>query len=268
MDISKLTNQQIGSRIKRFRKQKKISQEDIARVLNIPRSSVAQIELGNRQLSVIELLKISDFLGFSFDTFFSNEYEKNESIQMVAEPTITITEERLSIPEVRINVLETIILYILEQCGGKPNVNESTLSKLLYFCDFNYYEVFEEHLTGATYRNLYHGPSPNEVEDLLKRMVKNGSIQRIKVTKEEVPSIRYMPLVKADLTIINGAAKSIIDHVINQFSDWSSHKILEFIKKDMPVRATGPGEAIDYELVFYRESPFSARTYDEKASMQ
>jgi len=42
----------------------------------------------------------------------------------------------------------------LEKCGAKPNVGETMLYKLLYFVDFNYYELFESSLTGEAYRRI------------------------------------------------------------------------------------------------------------------
>ena len=45
---------------------------------------------------------------------------------------------------------KNIILYLLECCAGKPNVGETVLYKLLYFSDFNYYELYEEQLSGAS----------------------------------------------------------------------------------------------------------------------
>ena len=58
-----LSFKQIGKRIMELRKLKGLSQADIAKFLKIPRSSVAQIELGNRNVSVIELIKLSEALG-------------------------------------------------------------------------------------------------------------------------------------------------------------------------------------------------------------
>lgn len=47
-----------------LRKLKSLSQKDLSKFLSIPRSSVAQIELGNRNITVIELIKLSEILGF------------------------------------------------------------------------------------------------------------------------------------------------------------------------------------------------------------
>ena len=36
---------------------------------------------------------------------------------------------------------------------------------------------------------------------------------------------------------------------------------LEMLHKDVPMKVTGMGEIINYELTFYREFPFSYRIY-------
>ena len=55
---SNLDAVQIGEIIRAFRKQKNISQDQLAQALNIPRTSVSQIENGGRELSFIELQKV------------------------------------------------------------------------------------------------------------------------------------------------------------------------------------------------------------------
>ena len=64
-------------------------------------------------------------------------------------------------------------MYILERCAGKPNVGETVLSKLLYFSDFNYYELYEEHLTGAKYLKLPYGPIPQKLDAMIMQMMDN-----------------------------------------------------------------------------------------------
>ena len=73
-----------------------------------------------------------------------------------------------------------MLLYILEKVGGKPNVGETVLHKLLYFIDFDYYEKFEENLIGATYIKNHHGPTSVELGTILKDMQKNGEIEAVK----------------------------------------------------------------------------------------
>ena len=261
---AKLSPKHIGKRIAKLRRLKGFSQEDMARFLGIPRSSVAQVELGNRNVSVIELMKLSEVLGFSLDKFLANEYSIEKDVDVVAETVTAYQDVRVSVPEFRMDKFKNILLYILERCGGKPNVGEKVLYKLLYFSDFNFYEIYEEHLTGAQYRKLPYGPVPQKLNSLINHMIEKGQLQRIKTEYHGYPQARYIPLEKPDLTKMNAAEKEVIDQVIDRFSDWSASAISEYSHKDMPWRATENGDIIDYELTFYRESPFSARVYDDE----
>ena len=155
-------------------------------------------------------------------------------------------------------------MYILEKTAGKPNVGETVLYKLLYFSDFDYYEQYEQHLTGAAYRKLPYGPVPQKLDSILDAMIKDGGLQRISTEYHGFPQKRYIPLRKADISVLSASELAVIERVIQQYSDWSARKISEYSHKDMPWKASEDGEIIDYELAFYREAPFSARRYDEE----
>jgi transcriptional regulator with XRE-family HTH domain len=262
---TQLTTQQFGKRLAGLRKLKGFSQEDLARFLAIPRSSVAQMELGNRNVSVTELITLSEVLGFSVDKFLSADYKVEVETNKIEEPVLDYQQTRNSIPVFRQEKVKNILLYILEKCGGKPNVGETVLYKLLYFADFNFYEIYEEHLTGSQYRKLPFGPVPQKIESILNQMLKDLQLQRLKIIYHDLPQTRYIPLVKPDLMKMTAAEKDVIDKVVDRFSDWSASAISEYSHKDMPWKATDDGDLIDYELVFYRESQFSARVYDDES---
>ena len=157
-----------------------------------------------------------------------------------------------------------MLLYILERCAGKPNVSETVLYKLLYFSDFNYYELYEEHLTGAKYRKLPYGPVPQKLDTIIGQMMEQGQIQRIKTEYYDKIQTRYIPLAKADLTQLKASEKEVIDRVIQQLSDWSATAISNYSHMDMPWLASKEGEEINYELAFYRDAPFSVRNYGDE----
>ncbi|MEY3576641.1 MAG: hypothetical protein RL394_223, partial [Bacteroidota bacterium] len=60
-----LSQKQIGRRVAEIRKVKGLSQEELAKTIKISRPSLAQIELGNRSVDVLELQKFSQVVGFS-----------------------------------------------------------------------------------------------------------------------------------------------------------------------------------------------------------
>lgn len=261
---STISQKQIGQRISRLRKMKGLSQEDLSKNMGISRPSLAQIEIGNRGVSIIEIQKLSMILGFTLDDFISIDFLSNQEIDDQSEEKSFIKKERISVPTMNLAKFKNVLLYILERCAGKPNVGETVLYKLLYFSDFNYYELYEEHLTGAKYRKLPYGPVPQNLNTIIQQMLETDKIKRVKTEYHGFPQTRYLPLTKADLTVLKASEKEVIDRVIEQMSDWSATAISNYSHKDMPWLASKEGEDINYELAFYREAPFSVRNYENE----
>lgn len=264
----KLSKKQIGQRLTELRKMKGLSQEDLAKSVKISRPSLAQIELGNRSVDILELQKLSLVLGFSLDDFMSKDFSASLDVEIKEDKKTKKGEERISVPTLQVNKFKNVLLYLLERCAGKPNVGETVLYKLLYFSDFNYYELYEEHLTGAKYRKLPYGPVPQKFDTILGQMIDKGQLQRVKTEYHGYPQTRYFPLVKADLTELRASEKEVIDRVIEQMSDWSAAAISNYSHKDMPWLASKKGEEINYELAFYRDVPFSVRNYGDEIEAQ
>lgn len=262
-DVNIISQHQVGQRIAALRKMKGLSQEDLAKIVKISRPSLAQIELGNRSVDILELQRFSQVLAFSLDDFMSKDFSIVQEMSVKEEKKSKEEEERISVPTLQINKLKNVVLYILEHCAGKPNIGETVLYKLLYFCDFNYYELYEEHLTGATYRKLPYGPVPQNLDTIINQMVDDRQLQRVKTEYHGYPQIRYLPLEKADLVAFRASEMEVIDRVIWQMSDWSATAISEYSHGDKPWRATENNDFIDYELAFYRRAPYSVRTYQE-----
>lgn len=259
-----LSQKQIGQRIAELRKLKGLSQEDLAKTVKISRPSLAQIELGNRGIDILELQKLSQVLGFSLDDFMSKDFSVSQDLVVKEEKKSKKKEERISVPTFQVNKFKNVLLYILERCAGKPNVGETVLYKLLYFSDFNYYELYEEHLTGAKYRKLPYGPVPQKLDTIIHQMIDKGQLQRVKTEYHGYTQTRYLPLQKADLMELKASEKEVIDRVIEQMSDWSAAAISNYSHNDMPWLASKEGEEINYELAFYRDAPFSVRNYGDE----
>jgi transcriptional regulator with XRE-family HTH domain len=165
---------QIGEIISALRKQKGISQEQLAYALDVPRSSVSQIENGARELSFVEFQKVLGIFEMSFEGFVrygqpsgESEPEKKKGINK----KIKFDAEKF----------KQLLLYILSKCGGRPNVGETVLYKLLYFCDFDYFEIYEKSLTGMKYKKMQFGPVPDQTlfNTVIQEMRIGGIIEKI-----------------------------------------------------------------------------------------
>ena len=257
-----MENKRLGARIAKLRNINGMSQDELSQIIGISRPSLAQIEQGNRNIKVDELKKMSEVLNVSMDEIMSDNFSIDTAIAD-SESAEDKSDIRISVAEINMQKFKNLILYILEKCAGKPNIGETVLYKLLYFSDFNYYELYEEHLSGATYRKLPNGPVPKSVDVVLKNMVDGGELQLFKTQYFGYPQKRYMPLVGADLRLFNGAEKEVIDNVIDRLSSMSATDISHYSHEDMPWKASKEMEVIDYELAFYRTPQYSVRTYNE-----
>ena len=257
----KLTKIEIGARIIQFRKAKGLSQEDLAKSITISRPSLVQIELGKRSIDVFEMQQLATVLGFSIDEFLSS------STMSISEPEVAYitkmpkTKERVSVPDFDFQKFKNTLLYILEKTAGKANINESILYKVLYLIDFNNYEIYESHLSTIIYRKLSGSPIPKNIDAILKKLLDDESILRIKTKMNGVTQLRYIPLEKSDLTQMLASEKEIIDQNIDLVGNWTEEQIVDYTKNDMPVKVTKEGEDINYELAFYREAPYTVRDY-------
>ncbi|SFE01040.1 helix-turn-helix domain-containing protein [Thermophagus xiamenensis] len=69
----------IGIRIKELREQKDMSQKDLSFFSNIDRSYIASVENGQRNISIVNIEKVSIALGISLKEFFNNDKFDNDS---------------------------------------------------------------------------------------------------------------------------------------------------------------------------------------------
>jgi len=69
----------IGIRIKELREQNKISQKDLAYSADLDRSYIASVENGQRNISIVNIEKVSIALGVTVKEFFNNDKFDNNS---------------------------------------------------------------------------------------------------------------------------------------------------------------------------------------------
>ena len=261
-----LSKQGLGARITELRKIKGFSQEDLASAIAISRPSLAQVELGNRNVDVFEMKKITEVLGCSMDDIIST------SFSLLEEPTMEYVIKKpanlLRIDTTKFNFekFKHTFLYLLEKTAGKININEPSIFNLLYFIDFNYYEQYESHLSTLLYKKIGGQIIAENGDQIIKTLLVNECILRIKTkanTQNKKKQFRLIPLEKADLTKIKASEKEVIDHVFELMANWSASSLNEYAFSDLPFLTTKEGKIIKYELAFYREAPYSVRMYQD-----
>ena len=250
----KKIDKKFGEAVRKLRDEKGISQEMLAKALDIPRPSVAQIERGGRDISVGELDIILRIFHITYNDFMGMVKPEKEKRQ-VKKTDILFDEGKF----------KQLLLYILQKCGGKPNVGETVLYKLLYFCDFDFFELNEKPLTGMPYRRLQYGPVPDQstYTPLIQKMIERGEIQKVsRPYVGETVQTKYVAFVAPDTNAFSPEEMKTIDRVINRLSDMSARQIEDHVHNDYPWKAYADGELIDYASVFNRDGEFAQRDYE------
>jgi transcriptional regulator with XRE-family HTH domain len=243
----------LGDRIRKFRLAFEFSQEDLAARIGIPRPSLSGIEAGKREVTSTELIKLAGIFDISVDELLGPENAGIEEVE---------SEYKVSpAPSFNKEKFKQVLLYVLGKCGAKPNVGETVLYKLLYFIDFNYYELFEEPLMGESYRRIKFGPVPCHFNSVVDEMIEAGEIKKLTADYYGQRQKKYLPLIFPDLSDISAGAKQVIDSVLDNLSSKDAATLTNYSLEDMPWKMAQDKEIIDYESVFYRTPAYSVRSY-------
>lgn len=255
----------LGKKIKYLREKKGLSQSRLAQLLKISRVSLVQIEKGSRRVSAEEVAKISRI--FEVPTDILLDLEKD--IEVVIEkkhdmPQKKAPQMRISVPQKNLQKFKEVLLYILNKVGSRPNIGQTVIYKLLYFIDFDFYEKFEEQLTGARYIKNRYGPTPVEFKKITEEMEQKGEIEKVKSRYFQYDQKKYLPRREPDLSKLSAQEIKHIDEVLARFSDKNAQELTEYSHSDVPWRVHKSGEIITYESVFYRDQEHSVRNYEDE----
>ncbi|WP_304103574.1 Panacea domain-containing protein [Methanobrevibacter ruminantium] len=158
---------------------------------------------------------------------------------------------------------KTILHYIIKRCEDNPTVRRTVIYKLLYFSDFNFFELYENKLTGESYKKLPHGPAPTHFSLAVDELIKEGKI----IEKSESNcygglQYNYFSL-KNPIINLKDEELEVVDDVIEKLSHMNATQISDYSHGDMPWRATDDYDIINYAFVFYRDPNYTVRVYDE-----
>lgn len=253
----------LGKFIKQQRIQREMTQQYIASSLDISRPTYMQIEKGDRELTVSEAEKLAIIFDMPLEIFLS---EKEPKRKIILEKKSATKNDGLQIRITKENIekFKEVLLYILNKVGGKPNVGETVLHKLLYFIDFDYYEKFEENLMGATYIKNHHGPTAVELAAIIKDMHEQGELETVKSQYFRYHQKKYLPHRRPNLEVLSAREIDHIDDVLARLSDKNASEMERYSHEDIPWKSARNGEPLSYESVFYRDEKYSVRNYDDE----
>ncbi|WP_406534754.1 type II toxin-antitoxin system antitoxin SocA domain-containing protein [Methanobrevibacter sp.] len=151
-----------------------------------------------------------------------------------------------------------LILYILSQSYDKRHFGKTVLCSLLYFIDFNYYELYGQLLTKETYIKSKRGIEPKHFREITEELIANKQLFLRKEPYYHRTIHKYYPTIIPTLKF-SAEELEIIDFSIRQLSDNNASAMIKYAKKDPPIIIADFGENIDCRYVFSRNDEYSAR---------
>ena len=240
-----------------------ISQSKLAGIIGVSRPTIIKILSGERELRVSEADKLAMNLGISTTEIFGETAEVEVILEKNLSKKNPKLKQRISVPARNVEKFKNALLYITQKIGALPNVGQTVLYKILYFCDFDYYEKYEEQLIGATYIKNHFGPTPREFSAVVKEMIKEGKIEEITTKFFDKDQKKYIPVISPDLSVFSGRELQHIDEEIARLGHKTAKELSDFSHQDVPWISTDIGKDISYEAVFYRTKETSVRTYEK-----
>ncbi|NQV13088.1 MAG: DUF4065 domain-containing protein [Parcubacteria group bacterium] len=248
--------------LKKLRQKNNVSQEFLAKKIDVSRPTYVQIENGKRDISVKEAQKLAQFFKLSLEDFLAGKEAPTPKVKLEKSKKTTKKQKpemRVSVPQEKVEKFKEVLLYILERIGARPNVGEAVVCKLMYFIDFDFYEKFEEQLIGAKYIKNHFGPTPVAFPEIVKQMEKDDDLVPVVKKYFQHDQKKYLPRRKADLSSFSAREKELIDWEIERFKDFNATKMRDYSHRDVPWIGTEDLQPIEYEAVFARTDEFSVR---------
>ncbi|WP_405276370.1 hypothetical protein [Methanobrevibacter sp.] len=147
----------------------------------------------------------------------------------------------------------SLIMYILFRSMNKPNLGKTVLCTVMYFIDFNFYELYGDYLTKETYIKSRRGIKPKHFRKITEELISkrklfmrkepyyNRTIHRYYLTI--IPSLKFT---SKELGVINSCIETLTDN--------NASTITQYAWQDKPLMNAKLGEEIDYNDVFLRHN--------------
>ena len=241
--------------IKILRNQIGISQQDLAKRLNITRQSLTKYENDTDSIPIPILRKLSSILGVDYKTIMENKLTPDSFISHVNKSESEVFHEfptTISIectPQIRndpVDRFNQIFLHILIKIGSRPNIGKGALCKILYLISYNYYK---RHLTEILHMNFVRtesGPVPYSFANLIYNMQQERLIEEVCTTIFCKENIKYLPTKEPILDTITAEDLYFINSEIEKYGDFTNEELLTIISANKSYQATEVDDVIDY----------------------
>ncbi|MGI6297384.1 MAG: type II toxin-antitoxin system antitoxin SocA domain-containing protein [Minisyncoccales bacterium] len=223
----------ISQFIKFLRKDRGMSQQEIADRLGMSRPSYILVEQGKKELSLSEAQKISNIFGISLkdmETGIIPDYEKYKEM-----------------------ILSFLRFF---SSNGDGKVPKTKLAKLLYLADFSWFYEKMESMSGMQYRRIQYGPVPDLYFRALDELEEEGRINRDNKNSDVTLISENEGSKRSPLNKLNKQELDLIKKIAEKWKDKKTRDIVNFTHNQLPFKLCAPDEIIPYELIIQEDPKY------------
>lgn len=227
----------VGRNLTNLRKASGLSQDDVARALNITRPAYKQLEVDEREPSISEVNALSELFGIRVEDLTSGK--------LLLQPIVTNRDGiEKTVKKIK---YKNLILYLAGKVGAWPNVGETVFYKLIYFIESQAYSRNKATITGERFYKLQYGPVPASFQALTKEMINDGELDRVQGRYFTFRQTKYLPRVQA--TGLTPDERDIIDSIINKLGSESATYLSNLSHEDKPWLEAEDNDYVDLSLI-------------------
>lgn len=254
-----------NSVLKELRSRKGLSQVQVAEQLGIVRQSYIKYENGSAEMPLSVLRQLSHLFDVDYSCLIDNKMPEEprynvDSASNCCKDTVASYNASIAISGQNLAKFSNVFLYMLKCVGARPNVGQGVLFKLLYFMDFDFYELYSRHFMGLSYVKGASGPTPVDFARTIRFLNKNGLVDEVKTQNYQQDMLKFLPVVEPDLDSLTARELLHVDHVLQKYSDKTSVELEKICEMDAPWQNAKTREVLKYEDVFNRSSEMSVRS--------
>ena len=215
-------------KVKELRLSKGLSQEQVAKAIDVSRPTYTAIEAGKQDISLDEAKKLATLFGIGVDELLSGAIPNIEKYKHM------------------------ILTYLRMGLSDDGKVPKTKLAKLLYLADFAWFYDHLESMSGMQYRKIAYGPVPDMFFRALDELKEDGKID----VEEKNESDKTMFLISESesnknekIQTLSSDEKKLMKGIVDKWKDKKTHEIVNFTHNQLPYFLCRDNELIPYELI-------------------
>ena len=215
----------IPEQIVKLREQSGLTQEAVAKKLDISRQSWILVEKGERDLNTRELETLATLFGIDAADFFEEIPNVEKFKQMYF----------------------ACVKFASDSRGGVP---KTKLAKLLYLADFTNFFKELEPMSGVKYRCMEYGPVADIFFSLTEDLYENGKIRITPMEKALIISVTTRDI---EFNLLSERELKLIKKICSAWKDKHTQEIVNFTHEQKPWKMCRGGEYIPYSLIIQED---------------